>query len=171
MSPWIIPITILILSCIYLVFHEWKVKPALSNRQKNRGQEKKETKKQQKTNALNQQWQADKEILRNMREPLSKFNSLDRCARGTVKMICFEGTKQIKEQAQKIQRPEFQSIKTKLLEFAGRIDQIGLETSPRLFISLFQKKINDKYEPTILWEEIERILKTTAIPTFSENDL
>lgn len=171
MSSWIIPITILALSCIYLIIHEWKIKPALAKRKKNQGQGKKKTKKQQKTTALNQQWQADRAILQSMREPLSKFNSLDGCARGAVKIICFERAKQIKEEAQNIQRPEYQPIKTKLLEYAGRIDQIGLETSPRLFINLFQNKINDKYEPTILWEEIQQILKDTSTPPHSENDL
>lgn len=159
-------------------FYDWKIRPAITKSYKKQEkreaeeEERKKREKQEKINNLNRIWKNDREALQSMRQPLMEFNAMNRYHIPHQATRCFELASQIEERAEKIQRPEFQQIKQKLLEYAGRKNQIDQNTILKQLMNLFQRQIEpDKYEPFVLWKEIEETLKATSTPPFSEENI
>lgn len=157
--------------------YDWKIKWWITKSHKKREKEeekKEETRKkekQQKIDALNQQWKISRAVLQSMRKPLMGFNTMNRYQSSKPAEQCFQWASQIQEQAVKIEWNAYMEIKNKLLEYAGRIDQTDQNSGLNQLMNLFQRKVNDKYEPLALWQEIEEILKVTSTPPYSEDDI
>lgn len=122
-------------------------------------------KKQEKINKLNLVWKNDRKILSNVKQPLKKFNEMGHFPDKYTAPKCLELASSIEEEAQKIQGPEFQEIREKLLEYTGRKNKINQNTLLHDLLNLFRKRVEpNKYEPLVLCGEIDKVLKTSSIP-------
>jgi hypothetical protein len=176
--PWYLSLAFIVLGWLFKVFYDWKIQPAITKSHRKR--EKKEVdeeervknEKQEKIDNLNKAWKSDREILRKLQQPLKEFNQMNRFPDTYNAKKCLELALDIEREAGKIQRPEFKEIKEKLLEYGGRRNQINQNTLLHVLKGLFQKRVEpNKYEPLVLSEEIEEILKSPSTPPFSEKNL
>lgn len=176
--PWWISIIFFILGWIFKGLYDWKVQPAITKSHKKR--EKKETEeedkikseREEKINNLNRIWKNDRRILSNIKQPLKEFNQMNRFPDIYKAPKCLELASHIEKEVQKIQQDEFQEIKKKLLEYAKRKNQINQNSPLNILMDLFQKRIEpNKFEPLILCEEIDEILKGSPNHPYSEKDL
>lgn len=110
------------------------------------------------------EWMNDREILQNMKQPLKEFNQMNRFPDNYRAPKCLELASLIEREAEKIQCPEFLEIKAKLLEYARRKEQINQNTGLKTLMNLFQKRVEpNKFEPLVLCEEIDKVLKVTSV--------
>lgn len=122
-------------------------------------------KKQEKINNINRAWKNDRKILSSLKHPLLEFNQMDRFPDDYPAKKCLELASDIEEKAQKIQWPEFQEIKDKLIEYAGRRSQIDQNTLLHVLLGLFRKQAEpNKYEPLVLRDEIDKALEISSTP-------
>jgi len=176
--PWYLSLVFIVIGWLFKVVYDWKIQPAITKAHKKQEkkeieeEERKKRQRQERIDNLNRAWKNEREILRNVQQSLREFNQMNRFP-GTYKASkCLELATYIEREVQKIERPEFKEIKGKLLEYASRKNQINQNTGLQDLMKLFQKRIEpNKYEPLILSEEIEEILKASSIPPFSESDL
>ncbi len=112
----------------------------------------------------------DREILQKMKQPLREFNQMNRFPDSYLAPRCMKLASYIETEAEKIQHPKFREIKEKLLEYARRKNKINQNTPLKTLMNLFQKRVEpDNYEPQVLCEEIEEVLKKSLV--HSEDDL
>lgn len=161
------------LTLLLKFLYDWKIKLWISKSHKKHQEkeEKKEKEKQQKINELNKKWKISREALQSMREPLMRFNSMNRYQSNEPAKQCLQWASQIQGNAEKIQFVQYKEIKDKLLKYADRINQTDQNSRLKHLMNLFQKKVKGKYEPLVLWDEIESTLKATSKPPYSENDI
>jgi len=176
--PWWASFIFLVLGWMFKVIYDWKIQPAITKSHKNREkkefekEEKEKRDREEKIKELNQTWKRDRKILSDLQQPLKEFNQMNRFPDRYKAPKCLELASNIEKEAQNIQRPEFQKIKGKLIEYAGGRNQIDQNTPLRELRILFQRQIEpNKYEPLKLCEEIEEILVNTSTPPFSEKDI
>lgn len=176
--PWLEGFILIILGWIFKVIYDWKIKPAITKshkkHEKNEAEEEDKIKREreEKINNLNQMWKSDRSILSNIKQPLKEFNQMNRFPDMYKAPKCLELASHIEKEAQKIQQVEFQEIKKELLEYAKKKNQIDQNSPLNLLLNLFQKLIEpNKFEPLVLCEEIDEILKVSSIPPYSEKDL
>lgn len=176
--PWWGSFIFIILGWVFKVIYDWKIQPAITKSHKKR--EKKEAEeedkikreREEKINNLNRIWKNDRRILSNIKQPLIEFNQMNRFPDMYQAPKCLELASFIEKEAQKIQQVEFQEIKKKLLEYAKRKNQIDQNSPLNILLDLFQKPIEpNKFEPLVLRDEIDEILKVSSIPPYSEKDL
>lgn len=106
----------------------------------------------------------DREILQKLKQPLREFNQMNRFPDNYRAPKCLELASLIEREAENIQHPEFLEIKAKLLEYARRKEQINQNTGLKILMNLFQKRVEpNKFEPLMLCEEIDRVLKITSV--------
>ena len=101
-------------------------------------------------------------VLQDLKQPLREFNQMNRFPDRYRALKCLELASYIEREVEKIRQPEFQKIKNKLLEYAGRKEQIDQNTPLKTLVDLFRKRVDsEKYEPMILCEDIEEALKAS----------
>lgn len=106
----------------------------------------------------------DRNILFDLKQPLREFNQMNRFPDSYKAPKCLKLASYIETEAEKIQLPEFQEIKKKLLKYARRKEQIDQNTPLKTLMNLFQKRVEpDKYEPFVLCEEIDKALKERSV--------
>ena len=158
--------------------YDWKIGPAITKSQKK--QEKKEAAeaarkeriRQEKIDNLNRAWRNDREVLRKAQQPLRQINQIKRFTGNYPEQDCMKWTTEIENEALKIELLEYQVIKKKLLEYAGKKTKLHSNMLLNQIAEIFLREIVlGKYEPLVLVEEIEEILNATSIPPYSEKDL
>lgn len=176
--PWWLSLIFLALGWMFKVLYDWKIQPAITKSHKKgekkeiEREEREKREKEEKIKELNQVWKRDRKILSNLQQPLKEFNQMNRFPDSYKAPKCLELASYIEKEAQEIQRSEFQEIKRKLLEYAGRRNQINQNAPLKVLQKYFQKRSEpNKFEPLVLCEEIEEILKASSNPPFTENDL
>lgn len=176
--PWWMSFIFLAAGWGFKILYDWKIHPAISKSHKKtekreaEKEEKIKREKEEKINAMNRSWKNDREILQNLKQPLREFNQMNRFPDSYRAPKCLELASYIETEAEKIQLPEFQEIKNKLLEYARRKDQINRNTGLKTLRNLFQKRVEpNKYEPLLLCEEIDNVLRIHSTPPYSEIDL
>jgi len=122
-------------------------------------------KERRKTKKINLVWKNDRKIFSNVKELLRQFNSMGDYSHMHNPQECIKLASSIEEEVQKIQGSEFQDIKEKLLEYAMRKNNVSQNMLLRDLLNLFRKRIeSNKYEPLVLVEEIDEVLKSSSIP-------
>ena len=102
-------------------------------------------------------WKRERDILLNLKQPLREFNQMNRFPDFYKAPKCLELATHIEKEAERIKRPEFEEIKKRLLEYAGRKEQIDQNTPLKTLMNLFQKRVEPaKFEPFVLCEEIDK---------------
>lgn len=177
-TPWWSHIFTIAVGWLLKVLYDWQVGPFITKSL--RKKEKKETEEEQiqkrirkeKLNNLNIAWREGRKILQDLKQPLKEFNQMDRFPDEYKAQKCLELASQIARGAEKITWLKFQSIKEKILEYARRKDQIDQNTPLHVLKNIFQRRVEpNKYEPLVLCDEIEEVLRNSSTPPFSEEDL
>lgn len=176
--PWWMSFIFLAAGWGFKILYDWKIQPAITKSHKK--SEKREVEKEERTkrakeekiNAMNRTWKNERAILQNLKQPLREFNQMNRFHDSRPAVKCMELASKIETETEKIQHPEFQEIKKQLLEYARRKDHIDQNTGLKPLMNLFQKLVEpNKYEPLLLCEEIDNVLKIHSTPPYSEKDL
>jgi len=152
--PWYLSLAFIVLGWLFKVIYDWKIHPAITKsykRQETRDAKEEERKikeRQEKIDNLNRAWKNDREILRNVQQPLREFNQMNRFPDTYRASKCLELAAYIESEVQKIERREYKEIKETLLEYASRKNQIDQNTGLHDLMKIFQKRIGpDRYEP------------------------
>lgn len=159
------------------VLYDWKIYPAITKSHKRAEQSEREVdearahERQRKLDGLNERWKQNREALRLTEQPLKSFNQLNRFPDEHRPPKCLELAAAIEEAARRLEGIEYKNIKAKLLEYAGRRNQISSNTGLKELMGVFQRTAGDINEPLALWHEAELILEQTAVPPFSEKDI
>ncbi len=148
---------------------KWRFLPAWARLGKRR-----QDKKQRKLNELNAPWRRSRAALSQVKEPLIQFNQMDKFPDIYTPAKCSGLASEIEKAAQELdESSEFVEIKKRLLRYAAQRSYI-YGTCPWTIDDLkflFQKNLGGIFEPLVLWNEAQEVLKRTATPPYSDKDV
>jgi hypothetical protein len=126
--------------------------------------------KQKKEKERQATWKNDRSILSGLTQFLGAFNSLGRRPEFSEPQLYMGLANQIKNEAHKITRPEFQEIKNKLIQYGNKANQVNQNMNHEQLKEIFLKTLSYNnqpiYEPLKLKEEIEEVLRKTRKPPY-----
>ena len=111
--PWYLSLVFIVIGWLFKVVYDWKIQPAITKSHKKQEEKEKEERerkrkqRQQRIDNLNRTWKNDREILRNVQQPLKEFNQMNRFPDAYNASKCLELASYIEKEVQKIERPEF----------------------------------------------------------------
>jgi hypothetical protein len=144
MMPWWLPFLTLVLGWLLRYFYDLKIQPTIDKRRKEaeKKQIEQEEKARQEREALKHSWENDRRILSELKDPLEQLATINRFPDSYPPDRCVGLLRSIGERAERIERPEFLTLREKLRNFSEKKESIHSTTLLGELLNI----INGKYD-------------------------